>query len=158
MRRRNLLNLKQRPVMGTPQGGTVHHGGEWVSSHKLLLETVAVVGGVLLIILLAYIFQTNQFRTQPSSTVLTEAEYRALHSYDAIEELRAERLINPPLVADQSYDAIETMRAQRAVAQGDRSYDVIENLRANALINPLPAADHSYDAIEDIRANRDLDH
>lgn len=156
MRRRNLLNLKQHPVMGTPQGGTVHHGGEWVSSHKLLLETIAVVGGILVLILLAYIYQSNPFGIQPKSTVMTEAEYQALHSYDAIEELRAERLINPPLVADRNYDSVEAMRAQRVVVQGDRSYDAIENLRANALINPVPPADHSYDAIEEIRANRDL--
>lgn len=157
MSRRNLLNPGPRPVMGAAHGGTVQNTWEWMVSHKLLLEVVGLVVGLLVLAVLVYVYQTQPVgvitTTQPSAI----ETYRTLHNYDAIEDLRAQRLINPPLVADRSYDTIEDMRAQRLILQGDHSYDSIEDLRALRLINAIPTPDHSYDAIEDLRANRDLE-
>lgn len=153
MRRKHLFDFSRRPVMGGAHGGTVHHTYDWVVSHKVLLE---VLGGILAVIVIGLLLYTLNLAntttdlSTSSGAQLTESE---LHNYDAIEAIRAARLINPPPVADRSYDTIEAMRAQRTWfnAAGDHSYDGIEAVRARRLINPLPTPDHSYDALEENR-------
>lgn len=156
MRPQKQFKLSQRPVMSTSHGGFVHQSWDWVVHHKLLAETVAVVAAAGLLLLIAYGLQLQMTAANVALPANAEAVYRELHSYDAIEDARALRLVNPRPVADRSYDTIEIMRAQRLVLQGDHSYDGVEDVRANRLINPVVAPDHSYDAIEDLRANRDL--
>lgn len=158
MKRRHVFGSGSRPVMSTPHGPAVPHGPSWhwVTDHKALVETLAVLLGALVIVLaFAWVQRTSVIVESPSSISALDT-YRALHNYDAIEEARARRLINPRPVADRTYDAIEDLRAERLLLQGDRSYDAIEDLRAARLITPLATPDRSYDAIEEIRATRDL--
>ena len=59
---------------------------------------------------------------------------------------------------DHSYDALEDTRADRGLSVfiGDHSYDALEDTRADRGLS-VPAGDHSYDALEDTRADRGLD-
>ena len=157
MKRRPQFGTGSRAVLGTPHGPTVsHHGWDWVIAHKTLVEIIGVLLGAFVIFAtLAVLQSTPRVSLAPAPMNALEL-YRSQHAYDAIEDARALRLVNPRPVADRSYDAIEALRAERLLIQGDRSYDTIEDLRAARLITPLPVADHRYDAIEEIRANRDL--
>lgn len=157
MRRRHLFHVEHNPVLSTPHGGGVHHPGwDWVASHKLLFEFLMILLVGALIIAGSALIQTVPIRVTAPERVEPGSADPMLHAYDAIEAIRAGRLINPLPTPDHSYDAIEAMRAERLVVQGDHSYDAIEAIRAERLINPLPTPDHSYDAIEAIRVNRDL--
>jgi len=156
MRRRHLFHVERRPVLSTPHGGIVHHGWDWVISHKLLVEFLIILTVGALIFAGSALIQTAPVRVVAPEQAGTVSLDPALHDYDAIEAIRAQRLINPLPTPDHSYDAIEAMRAERLVVQGDRSYDAVEAIRTQRLINPLPTPDHSYDAIELIRVHRDL--
>ena len=150
MRRKHLFDFTRRPVMGGAHGGTIHHTYDWVVSHKVLLE---VLGGLLAVIVIGLLLYTlnlaNTAANLSAGSAIQLTEYE-LHNYDAIEAIRAARLVNPAPVADINYRASEAVRAQRTWfnAAGDHSYDGIEAVRAARLINPLPVADHSYDALE----------
>lgn len=159
MKRRHVFGSGSRPVLSTPHGPALpHHGSawHWVTDHKALVETLAVLSGALVIVLAFAWVQRTSVIVESTSSISALDAYRALHNYDAIEEARARRLINPRPVADRSYDAIEDLRAERLLLQGDRRYDAIEDLRAARLLTPLATPDRSYDAIEEIRATRDL--
>lgn len=157
MKRRPQFGTGSRAVLGTPHGPTVsHHGWDWVVAHKTLMEIIGVLLGAFVIFAtLALLQSTPRVSVAPAPLNALEV-YRSQHAYDAIEDARALRLVNPRPVADRRYDAIEDLRAERLLLQGDRRYDTIEDLRAARLITPLPIADHRYDAIEELRANRDL--
>jgi len=132
----------------------MHHGWDWVVAHKVLVEALGVVLGAAL--LFAVLTLAQSWPTVVDVAPNAAEVYRDLHSYDAIENLRAARLLNPRPIADRGYDAIENLRAERLLLQGDRSYDAIEAIRAARLINPVATPDHSYDALEALRATRDL--
>ncbi len=154
MPRRHPFTVTQRPVLSTPHGGVMHHGWDWVVAHKVLVEALGVVLGAAL--LFAVLTLAQSWPTVVDVAPNAAEVYRDLHSYDAIENLRAARLLNPRPIADRGYDAIENLRAERLLLQGDRSYDAIEAIRAARLINPVATPDHSYDALEALRATRDL--
>jgi hypothetical protein len=61
-------------------------------------------------------------------------------------------------VGDHSYDAVEETRADRglSIPVGDRSYDAVEETRADRGLS-IPVGDRSYDAVEETRADRGLD-
>lgn len=133
MKRRTPLGFRPGPVLSTPHGLTVVHGWDWVQAHQALLQAVGLALGALLVVLVLSPVQRPP-SVDNSPGVSAAIADPALHSYDTIE----------------------AMRAERRVLQGDRSYDAIEDLRAARLLVPLPTPDRSYDAIEELRANRDL--
>lgn len=133
MKRRTPLGFRPRTVLSTPHGLTFVQGMDWVQAYQALLQAVGLALGALLVVLVLSPVQ----RPQP---VWTSPGVSAA-------------IADPAL---HSYDTIEAMRAERRVLQGDRSYDAIEDLRAARLLVPLPTPDRSYDAIEELRANRDL--
>lgn len=153
MGRKSLFDTR-RPVLGGAHGGTVHHEpfGEFVSSH-VVWEIVLAVLLVVLVVLIALTIRasliTQEVVSVPSGL---SADYR---SYDAIEKVRATRL----LVSDRSYDSVEGLRTGRLAAPplaGDRSYEAVESVRAGRLAVSLQAGDRSYDAIETVRLHRSL--
>ncbi len=128
MPRRSLFNV-HRPVLGGAHGGTVHHNPfEVFLSSRLALE---VVLGILALVLVVSVGLTIRASLITSEDVHAPTTLdTAMRSYDAVEDLRATRLV----VGDRSYDAIESLRTTRSVALpgvADRTYDAIEEIRIN---------------------------
>ncbi|MBP7692509.1 MAG: hypothetical protein KA764_11355 [Anaerolineales bacterium] len=156
MPRKTAFSSQPRPVMSGAHGGTVHHNPvvEYLSHHVFLEIVLGVVALALTAWAAVVVVDGLQTYAQTQAPAVLYAYY---HYYDGVEAVRARRLNVP--VADRSYDAIENLRALRLVNPplvADRSYDAIENLRALRLVNPPLVADRSYDAIENLRATRDL--
>ena len=75
-------------------------------------------------------------------------------SYDAVEQVRSERITASNFTADRSYDQVESLRVNRAAGfEADLSYEQVEQVRVERLVKAV-FVDSSYDLIENIRAQR----
>ena len=104
---------------------------------KLFLAAVVIVAAL----------ATISFAAKSSTQAIDRA-------YDAVEQVRAQRLAGSGLVTDNSYDLIEGIRLSRTIgAATDHGYDQIEGLRLARSAN-ASTADRSYDLIENVRTRR----